>query len=54
MLPGSAYSAGLPERKALVDLGAARTQLTIALRKDGALLGVFTLWRQEGLLRTFD
>jgi PAS domain S-box-containing protein len=42
-----AYTAGLPERMALVDLGGARTQLTIALRKDGALLGAFTLWRQE-------
>ena len=34
-------------RRALVDLGGARTALWVALRKDRQLLGVFVLYRQE-------
>ena len=37
----------LPSRKALVDLGGARTVLLVALRKEEALLGGFAIYRQE-------
>jgi class 3 adenylate cyclase len=36
-----------PLRQALVDLGGARTSIIVALRKDEALLGVLTIYRQE-------
>ena len=42
-----AYRAGDPLRRARVELGGARSAITCALRKDGALLGVFTIYRQE-------
>ena len=42
-----AYRSGYPARRALVDLGGARTGLAIALRKEGVLLGSFMLYRQE-------
>jgi GAF domain-containing protein/nitrogen-specific signal transduction histidine kinase len=41
------YRHGAPLRRAVVDLGGARTALVIALRKDNLLLGTFTLYRQE-------
>jgi PAS domain S-box-containing protein len=41
-----AYPA-LPSRRALVDLGGARTVLLVPLRKDGVLLGSFSIYRQE-------
>ncbi|HEU0218411.1 MAG TPA: GAF domain-containing protein, partial [Stellaceae bacterium] len=42
-----AYRSGSPLRHAVVDLGGTRTALVVALRKDGALRGTLTLYRQE-------
>src|SRR5262249_5862544 len=41
------YQFGNPLRRAIVDLGRARSAVTLALRKDDALLGIFTIYRQE-------
>src|SRR5262249_22141789 len=49
---GEAYRSGDTGRHAIVRLGGARTQLTAALRKEGGLLGSFTLWRREVSLFT--
>ncbi len=42
-----AYRLGNPLRRAVVDLGGARSALVVALRKDGALLGALTVYRKE-------
>ena len=42
-----AYREGDPLRRAIVDLGGARSAVTISLRKDETLLGAFTVYRQE-------
>ncbi len=42
-----AYRQGNPLRRAVVDLGGARSALVAALRKDGVLRGALTIYRQE-------
>jgi two-component system, NtrC family, sensor kinase len=41
------YRAGNPGKRALAELGGARTALWLPLRKDHALLGTFMIYRQE-------
>ena len=41
------YHAGDPHRRALVDLGGARTGLIVPLRKDEAVIGFIMIYRQE-------
>src|SRR5262249_9918197 len=41
------YREGNPRRRAYVELGGARSAISIALRKDGALQGAIQLFRQE-------
>lgn len=42
-----AYRLGNPLRRAVVDLGGARSALVVALRKDAVLLGALTVYRKE-------
>jgi two-component system, NtrC family, sensor kinase len=46
------YRTGHPQRRALVDLGGARTAMQAPLCRDDAVLGVITLYRQE--VRSFS
>ncbi|HXO02120.1 MAG TPA: GAF domain-containing protein [Stellaceae bacterium] len=41
------YRAGSPVRRALVEIGRARTLLGVALRKDDRVLGLFSIYRKE-------
>ena len=41
------YRAGDPYRRALVDLGGARTGLMVPLRRDETVIGCFMIYRQE-------
>jgi PAS domain S-box-containing protein len=43
----AAYKNGTPDRRALVELGGARTSLSVALLKEETLLGQITIYRQE-------
>jgi class 3 adenylate cyclase len=44
---GESYRAGNPQARAFVDLGGARSVVRVPLLKDGKLLGIFTVYRQE-------
>ena len=41
------YRSGDPDMRAMVDLGGTRTILTVPLLKEGSVLGVITIYRQE-------
>ncbi len=41
------YKDGNPRRRAYVELGGARTAISVALRKDGTLLGAIQVYRRE-------
>jgi len=47
LLEGEAYRVGAPAVRALVPLGDARSYALVALRKDGELVGVISIYRRE-------
>jgi two-component system, NtrC family, sensor kinase len=47
LMAGEAYRQGIPARRALVDLGGARSAVWVALRNDDALHGTIMIFRQE-------
>ena len=47
LMQEEAYRADEPNRRALVDLGGARTCLVVTLLKDDAILGFINIYRQE-------
>jgi len=47
MVAEEAYEAGDPLRRAIVDLGGARSAVTVALRRDETSLDALTIYRQE-------
>ena len=52
LMEAMGYRTGHPWVRALVELGDARTLVTVALRKDATLLGTITLYRRE--VRSFS
>jgi GAF domain-containing protein len=49
LLESEAYRAGEPNRRALVDIGGARSLLTVPLLKDGRVVGNVMIFRQDPL-----
>jgi GAF domain-containing protein len=47
LMAEDAYQSGDPQRRALVDLGGARTALAVALHNDRGLLGLIMIYRQD-------
>ena len=47
IIEGEAYRSGSAAQKALVELGGARSHLSVALRKENALLGYMSFYRRE-------
>ena len=47
LMDETAYRSGEGLRRALVELGGARSAIAVPLRKDDVLLGLITLYRQE-------
>ncbi|MBL6653364.1 MAG: GAF domain-containing protein, partial [Reyranella sp.] len=47
MADSDLYRNGDPNRRSIVDLGGARTILNLALRREGKLLGMIAIYRQE-------
>src|SRR5215472_10367767 len=47
IIEGEAYRAGSPAQRALVELGGARSFLSVALRREGALLGYMSFYWRE-------
>jgi GAF domain-containing protein len=47
LMAEEAYQTGNPQRRALVDLGGARTALAVGLRNEHGLLGLIMIYRQE-------
>jgi adenylate cyclase len=47
LMATDAYQRGDPARRALVELGEARTHLIVALRKESVLLGTIAVYRQQ-------
>jgi class 3 adenylate cyclase len=47
IIEGEAYRSGAAAQKALVELGGARSHLSVALRKEHALLGYMSFYRRE-------
>lgn len=47
LIDDEAYRAGEPHRRAVVDLGGARTVLAVPLRRDGTVNSIIMIYRQE-------
>src|SRR5205085_920851 len=47
LMAGEPYQTGEPNRRALVDLGGARSAVSVALAKDDTVVGALMIYRQE-------